>query len=121
MSGFDYLEWAFEDLFGLWSPEEQSFSPSFLHQPDVESLYRHSAWIPRILNRGFETMPFFTEQFHTVCPWSGTGIFWCVLRMLAASRLCTDSSVGAIYFLDQDFWFVSVRARCTIPGNISSR
>lgn len=78
-SGFDYLEWAFEDLFGLWNPEGQSFSRAFQHPPDIESLYRDSAWIPRILNRAFETLPpFYTKEFNIVSPCSGTGVFWCV-------------------------------------------
>ena len=82
LNGFDYLEAAFNDLFGVWDPIGQSFSPGFSHPPDVESLYRHAGWVPRILNRAFETLPpFFTPDYNTVCPWSGVGVFWCAAHI----------------------------------------
>ena len=79
-SGFDYLEASFADLFGVWDPQKQTFSRAFPHPPDIEDLYRHSGWLPRILNRAFETLPpsLFAGDFHTVCPWSGAAIVWCV-------------------------------------------
>lgn len=93
------------DLFGQWDPLEQSFSRALPHPNDVESLYRGSGWIPRIMNRAFETLPLFTETFHSVCPWSGTGIFWCVhptrhsLGELLSRKALAYQFVGAIYIV----------------------
>lgn len=87
-SGFDYLEWAFVHLFGQWSPVEQSFSSSYALQEDMESIYQNSGWIPRLLNRAFDTMPHFNRTFHSVTPWSGMGVFW-----YEASILCYFNSL----------------------------
>lgn len=88
MSGFDYLEAAFVDLFGQWNPEEQSFSTAFSHPPDIEGLYRDCAWLPKILNRAFDTMPLFTKNFEKLCPWSGAAVFWCVPPVYMFLQAC---------------------------------
>jgi hypothetical protein len=81
--GFDYLEKAFVDLFGMWDPQTQSFSRAFPHPPDIEGLYRGTGWLARLLNRSFDTLPpFFTENFNDVCPWNGTALFWCAARSI---------------------------------------
>lgn len=113
LTGFDYLERAFTDLFGLWEPDGfdkglNSFSPGFAHPPDIECLYRYGGWLPRLLNRAFDTLPpFFTEDFNIVCPWNGTAVFWCAACVHACwPHSCLSGALivfSAIRFSSQSF------------------
>jgi hypothetical protein len=111
-SNHDYLEWAFEDLFGRWNPvpppqsllqapkrsrqpcAHQSFTRSFpippYIDPDTETLYQHSAWMARLLNRSFRGLQHF--------PIDGTAIAWCVtLRAAALPHVWDSDCMGRVF------------------------
>eukprot|EP00892_Ulva_mutabilis_P004063 jgi/Ulvmu1/2028/UM120_0024.1 len=70
LSTLDYLEWAFEDLFGSWVPGTQRFCPAFpQHFPDQrDGMFDRSSLVARLLNQAYG--PAEDEVIN------GTAVFW---------------------------------------------
>lgn len=79
LTSFDYLEWAFEDLFGSWVPASQRFCPAFPHQfPEYrDPMFDRSSLIARLLNRAYEHVE------DTIL--DGTAVCWCASCLHACS------------------------------------
>lgn len=83
LSTFDYLEWAFEDLFGSWVPSSQRFCPAFPHQfPEHrDPMFDRSSLIARLLNRAYGPVEDSIID--------GTATFWCASGRSPLSRVST--------------------------------
>jgi hypothetical protein len=71
LSAHDYLELAFEDYFGLWTPSKQLFSAAIRQQNPAnrDAMFAHCGLLARLLNGNFDGL-------HDA-PLDGVGLLWC--------------------------------------------
>jgi hypothetical protein len=66
----DYLELSFEDYFGLWSPEKQTFGAAIRQQNPAkrDAMFAHCGLLPRLLNGNLSGLQ--------TAALDGTGVLW---------------------------------------------
>lgn len=72
LTAHDYLELAFVDYFGMWTPASQAFVPALRqtapHRRDA--MFAHCNLLPRLLNGHLAGLQ--------AAPLEGIGVLWCV-------------------------------------------